>query len=103
MNLMDYQKVAMSTALPQIKEDLAYAILGLCSEAGELAGKYKKELRDMKYDDEGLFHELGDVLWYVALAAEVLGTNLEHIAVTNINKLMDRQKRGVIGGSGDKR
>lgn len=87
---------------------LLYTALGLASEAGEVAGKVKKILRD----DNGelseqkkleLVDELGDVLWYCAQLSSEIGESLEYVARRNIHKLQDRNNRGVIGGSGDNR
>jgi NTP pyrophosphatase (non-canonical NTP hydrolase) len=47
--------------------------------------------------------ELGDVLWYVAQVATELGLDLDAIAEGNIEKLLSRQRRGVLSGSGDNR
>lgn len=85
-----------------------YTSLGLASEAGEVAGKVKKMIRD---DDMELTHdrkqqiidELGDVLWYCAMLATELNVTLTEVAIKNIQKLEDRNQRGVIQGSGDKR
>lgn len=108
MELNEYQRQAKNTASYGAGRKVEYPILGLIGEAGELANKYKKVLRD---DDgilteekrEALKDELGDVLWYVAALATDLGTSLEIIAKDNLIKLLDRRDRGVIGGSGDKR
>ena len=106
MTFNEYQNKAASTAM--YEDSVLYPTLGLTSEAGEVAGKVKKVLRD----NEGVFtdancvpiaDELGDVLWYVAALADDLGYTLEEIAEMNIKKLADRQARGVIKGSGDGR
>lgn len=86
---------------------LAYVGLGL-GEAGEIQGKIKKILRDNdgELTDEirlEIAKEVGDLQWYVARAAEELGYTLEEIARANVAKLQSRQKRGVLGGSGDNR
>lgn len=83
-----------------------FAALGV---AGEVADKVKKAIRDNNgnFDDkafkESVKYELGDVLWYVAALAEDLGFTLSEVGQSNISKLEDRCRRGVIHGSGDKR
>ena len=109
MDLNAYQQAAGRTALyPDRGRNALYPTLGLCGEAGEVADKVKKVLRD----DGGVFSaerrqaialELGDVLWYVAQLAHELGLSLEEIASANLAKLADRADRNALGGSGDRR
>jgi NTP pyrophosphatase (non-canonical NTP hydrolase) len=85
-----------------------YPTLGLCGEAGEVADKVKKVIRDDggAFSDpvrESLKLELGDVLWYVAQLASELGFDLDTIARANLEKLASRVARNVIAGSGDQR
>ena len=85
-----------------------YCALGLNEEAGEVAGKIKKAIRDDdgKIDTErahAIALELGDVLWYLAILANTLGFSLDSIAAMNIQKLTLRKERGVIKGEGDNR
>jgi len=87
---------------------LFYTSLGLAGESGEFCEKVKKLLRDGQgvITDERrltMAQELGDILWYVAQAAKQIGFDLEAIANINMNKLLDRKDRGVLGGSGDSR
>ena len=109
MNLNDYQQTALTTASPKDKKnELFHLLLGLVGEAGEIAEKAKKIVRDhdsdfSKFDREDLTKELGDVLWHVAVIADYFDVTLEEVAVTNNKKLASRMKRGVIGGSGDDR
>ncbi|MCP9850126.1 nucleoside triphosphate pyrophosphohydrolase family protein [Cyanobium sp. Morenito 9A2] len=109
MELDGYQQRARQTArYPQVGANPIYPTLGLCGEAGEVADKVKKVLRDQdgRFDDtvlNGLKLELGDVLWYVAQLASELGFSLEEIAQENLSKLADRAVRNVISGSGDAR
>lgn len=98
-----FQKEAMATAIYPKSQGLTYTALGLASEAGEYAGKIKKEIRDGSIDDKVAAAELGDVLWYVAAAADALGYDLSEIANGVIAKLADRQARNVLKGSGDNR
>lgn len=104
----EYQAFTRTTAIyPEVGsgEDiaLAYVSLGLAGEAGELANKVKKIVRDGEYDAEALAAELGDTLYYLARFADELGTSLNLVARDNMAKLSDRKERGVIGGSGDNR
>jgi NTP pyrophosphatase (non-canonical NTP hydrolase) len=104
-----YQERCRATArYPDAGANPIYPTLGLCGEAGEVADKVKKVLRDRQgnFSPEviaDLKLELGDVLWYVAQLATELGLELEQIAQTNIDKLASRAARNVIGGSGDRR
>jgi NTP pyrophosphatase (non-canonical NTP hydrolase) len=108
MTLNEYQREAIKTAVPQAETE-AYMVLGLANEAGEVAGKLKKKMRqDATTHDPASFREamkgeLGDVLWYLAGVATVMGLSLGEIAAFNLAKLKDRQERGVIRGDGDKR
>lgn len=87
---------------------LTYATMGLTGEAGEIANKVKKILRD---DDgvmsievrEELRKELGDVLWYVAQLATELEIDLGEVGQANLAKLASRAARGALTGSGDNR
>jgi NTP pyrophosphatase (non-canonical NTP hydrolase) len=109
MQMNDYQQMAIRTARPKgAKDELFHLLLGLCGEAGEIAEKMKKIVRDKESDfstvDLGdLKKELGDVLWQLSAIASYFDIELEDIAQTNIDKLASRLKRGVIGGSGDNR
>jgi NTP pyrophosphatase (non-canonical NTP hydrolase) len=86
------------------KGKLWYYGLGLVGEAGEVADKIKKHYRDeTPLDVSAIVKELGDVLWYVATMARLLGVNLKDVAIANLNKLEIRARRGTLGGSGDNR
>ena len=107
MELNDFQIKARKTALyPNVGNNFIYPTLGLTGEAGEVADKVKKVIRDQ----DGVFDEsakdkvrleLGDVLWYISQLASELGFSLEDVAQKNLDKLESRAKRGRISGSGD--
>jgi NTP pyrophosphatase (non-canonical NTP hydrolase) len=110
MQLNEYQKKARETAHYPRQEgrEWIYPALGLAGEAGEVADKIKKVLRDhdgIVSDDrrEALKKELGDVLWYVAQLSTELNIELDDVAQTNLEKLFSRMERGVISGDGDNR
>lgn len=106
MTFDEYQYQASKTAIYDAEFRTVYPILGLASEAGEVAGKYKKFLRDGTGWDAlqaDMKKELGDVLWYLANVAADMGISLDDIAAANLAKLADRAARGVIKGSGDDR
>jgi len=108
MQANEYQKRTMDTAIyPQAGSgspiELYYLALGLTSEAGEVAGKVKKMIRDGAMDTAGMIHEVGDVLWYAARLSHALGFTLEDVMRINYAKLMKRKDNNVIQGSGDSR
>jgi len=79
-------------------------ILGLCEEAGEVAGKIKKRIRDKtKVSPEAILGELGDVLFYTTALANYYNFNLASIIAQNMVKLDGREARGTLKGSGDNR
>lgn len=108
MNIQDYQTQASKTAIYNDADVIIYPALGLLSEAGEVAGKVKKVLRDKNghFDPderEKIADEVGDVLWYIASLCTDLGIGMETVAQRNLDKLNSRMARGVISGSGDNR
>ena len=103
MTLSSYQKVAASTAIYPTQHAITYPALGLAGEAGEVANKVKKIIRDGKLDKSALGAEIGDCLWYIAAICRDLNLDLGEIAKANLEKLQDRKARGTLKGSGDKR
>lgn len=78
--------------------------LGLVGEAGEVAEKIKKMLRDStKVTPDDIIKELGDVVFYATALANYFNSGLTEVLQTNMDKLNSRAKRGVIKGSGDNR
>ena len=109
MDCDDYQRAAMRTAREKdAPDEFMHLVLGLVGEAGEIAEKVKKLVRDHesdldRLDRDDMAAELGDVLWYTAVLANHLGLSLADVAQRNVDKLADRQRRNVLGGSGDRR
>lgn len=90
----DYHEAALRTASGKCRS-LANCAMGLAGEAGECADIIKKHLfHDHDLDKEHLAKELGDVAWYIAVCAEVIGYNLEDILKMNIEKLKARYPDG---------
>jgi len=103
-----YQKVALTTAIYPREQAIIYPTLGLTGEAGEVANKVKKIIRDgSDSKDEKLVSEIkseiGDCLWYIAVLANDFNIKLSDIASANIEKLATRKSKGTIHGSGDNR
>lgn len=79
-------------------------ILGLVGEAGEVAEKIKKQIRDsQKVSDEDIIKELGDVVFYATALANFYGRDLSYVLEMNVHKLDDREARNKIKGEGDNR
>jgi NTP pyrophosphatase (non-canonical NTP hydrolase) len=104
-----YAKKAKTTAVyPDIGSNLYYPTLGLCGEAGEVAEKIKKIMRDKNgepsfEDKEAIAKELGDVLWYLAAVSSEIGIPMGRIAISNLEKLASRKIRNQLHGNGDDR
>ena len=109
MDFNTYQKKARLTAqYPNLGSNNIYPTLGLVGEAGEVAEKVKKVIRDKNgvFDEDskkGIKKELGDVLWYLSNLCTEFNFSLEEVALQNIDKLKLRVANGCISGSGDDR
>lgn len=108
MDLDQYQIQSSKTAIYPAERAVEYLVLGMCSEAGEVAGKLKKIIRDNNQiiDDAKrleLSKEIGDVLWYISQLALELNITLSSVAKQNIEKLQERSKNNSISGDGDNR
>ena len=103
-----YQQVAKQTAIYPREQAIIYPTLGLTGEAGEVANKVKKIIRDdgNKINEsvvQEISAEIGDCLWYISVLADDIGVKLSDIANNNLVKLANRKKKGTIHGSGDTR
>ena len=116
LDFNEYQKKAHETAdypsgtigVDRHAVDYIYPAFGLSEEAGEVAGKFAKAVRDNQGVLDGerrlkIEKELGDVLWFVAELCTVLNVDMGSIAQINLDKLASRKARGVIHGNGDDR
>lgn len=107
-SLDEYQAFVRSTKVYDREYKLVYPVLGLVNEAGEVAGKVKKLMRDdggqlSQERFEDIVSELGDVLWYITAVADDLGITISDVFYDNFMKLKSRQERGMIKGNGDHR
>jgi NTP pyrophosphatase (non-canonical NTP hydrolase) len=113
MDFNQYQEVAVGTAVyPSVGGNLVYPALGIAGEGGEYADKVKKMWRNRDcmsvaclspQERVDMAKELGDILWYIAASAKELGYYLDEIASFNVEKILDRRKRGVVKSEGDNR
>lgn len=109
MQVNDYQTAALQTAIyPNQGQNIVYPALGLVGEAGEVAEKVKKVIRDQDgvlndHDREKIALEVSDTCWYIAVLAHELGFSLEEVMQMNLDKLASRKARNVLSGSGDDR
>lgn len=102
MNNADkYQQETRRFAIYPPGDAISYLGLGLTSEAGEVAGKLKKSIRDDYFNLEELVSEVGDVLWYCARLLDEVGVDLSSALEENIKKLELRKANNTIKGSGD--
>ena len=99
MTLNEYQQEAMRTASGMCEKCndnlLLNGAMGLNGEAGEVIDIMKKYMfQGHSLDKEHIAKELGDCLWYIAIAAEGAGYSLDAIANMNVEKLRNRYPDG---------
>ena len=90
MDISDYQREALKTAVYPKNARVTYPALGLAGEAGEVADKVKKIIRDKNDTDEmkqNIAAEIGDVLWYCAAIAQDLNMS---VLKSKVDKNLDR-------------
>lgn len=98
----EYQRLALRTASPEglasTSTMLNNAALGLAGESGEIADHVKKVMfHGHPLDDatrDKIAKEIGDILWYCAMAAQGIGLGLGEIAGMNVEKLRKRYPDG---------
>lgn len=92
----EYQTNAMRTAkmFDSAPMNLVHAALGICTEGGEFTSEVKRIAIYGKASNvemiEHMIEELGDLMWYIALAADSIGVSMEEMARLNIEKLQLR-------------
>lgn len=97
MTMNEYQQDALRTASGMNKQypDILMGLMGLCGESGECMDLLKKHyFQGHTLDRDRLAEELGDVFWYLAVAADAIGYDLESIAAGNVRKLKARYPDG---------
>lgn len=100
----EYSEWVEGMMLTEGKDRLVENTLGLVGEAGEVAEKIKKLIRDAsKFSNEDIAKELGDVLFYTVALGNIYGHTLQEIIDLNTKKLNSRKDRGTLKGSGDNR
>jgi NTP pyrophosphatase (non-canonical NTP hydrolase) len=100
---VDYAEFVESMILTEGADRLVENTLGLVGEAGEVAEKIKKKVRDGNIDLQGLQKELGDVIFYWYALHGALGLDPETTKSMNKEKLTSRKERGTLQGNGDNR
>ena len=97
MGINEYQQAALVTENKETAQHLRIVngVLGLVGESGECADMIKKHVfQGHELDNEHLAKELGDICWYIAIAADAIGYNLETIMQMNVDKLRKRYPEG---------
>ena len=102
--LKTYSDWVETKILTSSDERLVENTLGLVGEAGEVAEKVKKLIRDKsRFTKQDIVKELGDVVFYVTALANYYGSNLGEVIEENVSKLDGREARGTLKGNGDNR
>jgi NTP pyrophosphatase (non-canonical NTP hydrolase) len=86
-----YKAIVQKLSNNEARLRLLHAAVGICTESGEIMEIVKKAaFYDAVPNRLHLIEELGDLMWYVALAANTLGLSFEDIQAANIRKLRAR-------------
>lgn len=105
----NYQEECKKTAVyPNIGKNYTYPTIGLMGEAGEVANKVKKLIRDdesviTEEKRSDISHEIGDMMWYIAQLSTELNLKLSDVVKENLEKLAKRKEENKLHGSGDNR
>lgn len=106
--IKEYNEFISKTKFYPKRRNIEYPAWGICGEAGEVAEKIKKTIRDNNevFDDErkkAILKELGDVLWYVVATAQDMDYDFEDIIHANMTKVTKRIETNTQHGEGDNR
>ena len=89
IHIMDWDEVFPAASMYLSK--LNHAALGMTTEAGEFTDALKKRyIYGKPLDKTNLLEEIGDMLWFQALALQTLGYTFEDAMEANIQKLAVR-------------
>lgn len=97
MNCNEYQRGILRTMRGDMepKDMLIEGVMGLNGESGECIDIVKKHIfQGHILNKDHLAEELGDVAWYLAFTAFVIGYDLEDVLQMNIKKLKERYPEG---------
>lgn len=104
MTTKQYSRWVEGKIVTEGADRLVENTLGLVGEAGEVAEKVKKMIRDgTKVVPMDIIKEIGDVVFYCTALANHVGYGLDTVVDINVVKLNGRSQRGTIRGSGDNR
>ena len=104
MTPLEYSYWVEAKIMTKGKDRLVENTLGLVGEAGEVAEKMKKYIRDgTGVKQQEIIKELGDVIFYATALSNYFYSNLGEVMDVNVTKLDGREARGTLSGSGDNR
>lgn len=96
MDFSTYQQLASRTMNPALgrEETLQHALYMSCAEVGEIHSLFQKKYQGHDISREHLVKEIGDVCWALAELCTVCNINMDEVARTNIEKLLERYPNG---------
>lgn len=93
MDIKEYSEAIKRTRadLKYKEKDNLHMVLGIVTEAGELADVFKKNMAyNKKIDWVNVPEEIGDLLWYICNFCNINGIDIEKVMETNVEKLKFR-------------
>lgn len=97
-----YQDFVADTSSEKVKGtgqlEILWAVAGMLAEAGEVSGVCEKALRKngviLPEDEDKLFDELGDTLYFLSATCNALDITLDEVIEYNISKVSNRVAEG---------